>query len=179
VTRWKSKSLAESHSGSPDRPSDFSTSPRAGARPSDGCAPGYIDEVLAKAFCMIFLPYDRTAYNGSMVLAPLVEEFVAKLSAMIEAETVQRVRLAFVDAFPVSAVKPRQSGRRANPNAAVPPGLRTRKKAPRQLCPVPGCSNTAASVFGMVCAKHKDVPKAKIRKYREARKDKNAKRKVA
>jgi hypothetical protein len=35
---------------------------------------------------------------------------------------------------------------------------------------VPGCKNTAAPVFGMVCGKHKDMPKAKIKKYREARK---------
>jgi len=50
-----------------------------------------------------------------------------------------------------------------------------RKKPPRQLCPVPGCSNTAAPVFGMVCAKHKDVPKAQIKKYRENRRAAKAK----
>jgi hypothetical protein len=44
-----------------------------------------------------------------------------------------------------------------------------RRRAPKQLCPVPGCKNAAAPVFGMVCAKHKDVPKAKIKTYREAR----------
>ena len=43
---------------------------------------------------------------------------------------------------------------------------------PRQFCPVPGCKNPAAPVFGMVCAKHKDVAKSKIKKYREARKAK-------
>jgi hypothetical protein len=37
---------------------------------------------------------------------------------------------------------------------------------------VPGCKNAAAPVFGMVCAKHKDVAKSKIRKYREARRAK-------
>ena len=35
---------------------------------------------------------------------------------------------------------------------------------------MPGCKNPAAPVFGMVCAKHKDVAKTKIKKYREARK---------
>ncbi len=44
-----------------------------------------------------------------------------------------------------------------------------RKKLPRQFCPVPGCKNPAAPVFGMVCAEHKNVSKAKIKKYREAR----------
>jgi hypothetical protein len=34
---------------------------------------------------------------------------------------------------------------------------------------VPGCEGTAAPVFGMVCAEHKDVPKAKVKEYREAR----------
>jgi hypothetical protein len=48
-------------------------------------------------------------------------------------------------------------------------GGRARRKPPRQLCPAPGCKNPAAPVFGMVCAKHKDVPKAKIKEYREAR----------
>ena len=44
-----------------------------------------------------------------------------------------------------------------------------RRKGPIQLCPAPGCTNRAAPVFGMVCAKHKDLPKATIKKYREAR----------
>ena len=47
-----------------------------------------------------------------------------------------------------------------------------RKKGPVQLCPAPGCKNPAAPVFGMVCAKHKDVPKAQIAKWREARRAK-------
>jgi hypothetical protein len=34
---------------------------------------------------------------------------------------------------------------------------------------VPGCKNRAAPVFGMVCRDHKDVPKAKIKKYRAER----------
>jgi hypothetical protein len=49
-----------------------------------------------------------------------------------------------------------------------------RKKAPKQLCPVPGCKNAAAPVFGMVCAKHKDTPKRLVKKYREERKAKQA-----
>ena len=51
-------------------------------------------------------------------------------------------------------------------------GGKPRKKPPRQFCPVPGCKNPAAPVFGMVCAKHKDMPKAKIKKFREARRAK-------
>ncbi len=50
---------------------------------------------------------------------------------------------------------------------------RTRRKGPIQLCPVPRCKERAAPIFGMLCAKHKDTPKAKVRKYREARRASN------
>jgi hypothetical protein len=49
-----------------------------------------------------------------------------------------------------------------------------RKKPPKQLCPVPGCKNPAAPIFGMVCKDHKNVAKAKIKKYRQERKAKAA-----
>ena len=52
---------------------------------------------------------------------------------------------------------------------ARPFARQPRKKRAKQLCPVPGCKNPAAPVFGMVCSKHKDIPKAKIKEYREAR----------
>jgi hypothetical protein len=40
----------------------------------------------------------------------------------------------------------------------------------RSSVPVPGCKNVAAPIYGMVCSEHKDVPKAKIKQYRAARK---------
>ena len=52
---------------------------------------------------------------------------------------------------------------------------RARRQGPVQRCPVPGCRNPAAPIFGMVCAKHKDVAKSKIKKYREVRKAKKLK----
>jgi hypothetical protein len=52
---------------------------------------------------------------------------------------------------------------------------KARRKGPKQLCPVPGCKNPAAPVFGMVCSKHKDLPKTKINAYREARRAKKLK----
>ena len=52
------------------------------------------------------------------------------------------------------------------------------RSRPKQLCPVPGCNNPAAPVFGMVCAQHKDVPKAKIKEYRAARRAAKAKAKA-
>ena len=56
--------------------------------------------------------------------------------------------------------------------ASTPDGARrlgTRGSLPRQLCPVPGCENTAAPIFGMVCKEHKDVPRREIKKDREER----------
>jgi hypothetical protein len=47
---------------------------------------------------------------------------------------------------------------------------KARKKMPPQFCPVPGCKNKAAPIFGMVCSDHKGVKKSVIKKYREARK---------
>jgi hypothetical protein len=40
---------------------------------------------------------------------------------------------------------------------------------PPQFCPVPGCKNKAAPIFGM-CSEHKAVTKSKIKNYREGRK---------
>ena len=68
----------------------------------------------------------------------------------------------------------RHPGRPAGRSASII-GRKPRKKGPKQLCPVPGCKNPAAPVFGMVCAKHKDLPKAKIKQYREARRAKKRK----
>jgi hypothetical protein len=69
-------------------------------------------------------------------------------------------------------------GREGPPKALVGASLPTfsagpRRKRSKQLCPVPGCKGVAAPIFGMVCSKHKDVPRAKIKKYREARRAKN------
>lgn len=63
-------------------------------------------------------------------------------------------------------------GARVSPRAVADSILATqkpRRKGPIQLCPVPGCKERAAPVFGMLCAKHKDTPKAKVKKYREQR----------
>jgi hypothetical protein len=93
----------------------------------------------------------------------LVEEFVNQIVAAVEADSVHRVQQAVAAAFGAGAVPSRRAGRA--PLAAFAPV----KRRPKQLCPVPGCTGVAAPVFGMVCAKHKDVPKAKIKEYRAAR----------
>jgi hypothetical protein len=60
---------------------------------------------------------------------------------------------AQVDALPITSITPK-----------------ARKKMPPQFCPVPGCKNKAAPIFGMVCSDHKGVKKSLIMKYRESRK---------
>ena len=92
-----------------------------------------------------------------MDIRSLVEDFTARLSSIVENQVLERARAV------IDGALGKGNG------AAIAKG---RKKPPRQLCPVPGCKNSAAPVFGMVCAEHKDVPKAKIKKYREARRAK-------
>ncbi len=96
----------------------------------------------------------------------LVENFTDQLTALVESQALDRAR-AVVE----SALGVRRPGRPAKP-APLAIGKRARKKPPKQFCPVPGCKNPAAPVFGMVCADHKNVAKAKIKKYREARRAK-------
>ena len=90
----------------------------------------------------------------------------------------ERARAAVLDAF--GATPKRGPGRPPKAKtveltASSPITKKARKKMPVQLCPVPGCKNPAAPVYGMVCSNHKDVAKSKIRKYREARKAKKEK----
>jgi len=107
-----------------------------------------------------------------MELRDIVQDFANQLSAVIERQTMERARQVVTAALGGNGHTPARRGRppgAARLAAAVAIAGRPRKKAPKQLCPVPGCKNAAAPVFGMVCAKHKDIPKAKIRQYREAR----------
>jgi hypothetical protein len=104
-----------------------------------------------------------------MNLTTIVANFTSQLTAIIERETLERARAAVVGALGSG------NGRGASVKALDIGSGRPRKKAPKQLCPVPGCKNPAAPVFGMVCAKHKDVAKSKIKKYREARRAKKQK----
>jgi hypothetical protein len=111
----------------------------------------------------------------------IVDDFANQLSALIEAQVIARARATVAAAL--GAQGKRGPGR--PPKLAklvaleLPAGItngrrKARKKAPPQLCPVPGCKNRAAPIFGMVCSDHKDVPKAKIKEYREARRAKKA-----
>jgi hypothetical protein len=128
--------------------------------------------------------------DSSSQIRNIVGDFVGQLSTLIEQDAVARAREAIMSAFSGSDApsltangkrrgRPPGSGRRSAGAilalAGVAGGVKKRKKAPIQLCPVPGCSNRAAPVFGMVCAKHKDLPKSEIRKFREARRAKRDK----
>jgi hypothetical protein len=101
----------------------------------------------------------------------VVQDFVVKLSSLIEADAVSRARDVVLSAFGGRAPAGLRLGRGPGrpPGVSAGNGRRKRRKGPIQLCPVPGCTNRAAPVFGMVCAKHKDLPKAEIKKYREQR----------
>jgi len=110
------------------------------------------------------------AKKGSGSIHDIVQDFVGRLSSLIEQDAVARARTVVLSAFGVAG-----AGRRGRPPGGdSAEGRRKRRKGPIQLCPVPGCTNRAAPVFGMVCAKHKDLPKAAIKKYREARRAKKA-----
>jgi len=99
----------------------------------------------------------------------LTEAFARQLISVVEQAAAARIQSAILEGFGGAAG--RGPGRpRKESLAALSVGYPlVRKKAPKQLCPVPGCKNAAAPVFGMVCAKHKDVPKTKIKEYREKR----------
>ena len=97
-----------------------------------------------------------------MDIRQLVAEFTERLHAAVDQISVRRAREAVMHALG------EKRGRLPKGMAAIL-GRKPRRKGPRQLCPVPGCQNPAAPVFGMVCAQHKDVSKTKIKQYREAR----------
>jgi hypothetical protein len=108
----------------------------------------------------------------------IVEDFANQLTALIEEQVMSRARAAVSAALGGAPVKrgPGRPPKAAQALAAVamPTRKKARKKAPPQYCPVPGCKNKAAPIFGMVCSDHKDVPKAKIKEYREARRAQKA-----
>lgn len=97
-----------------------------------------------------------------MDIRQLVADFTERLHTAVDQISVARAREAVMHALG------EKRGRLPRGMAAIL-GRKPRRKAPVQLCPVPGCKNAAAPVFGMVCAEHKNVSKAKIERYREAR----------
>jgi hypothetical protein len=107
--------------------------------------------------------------NIQSSITALIEDFARQLVAATESAAAERIQTALSNAF--GAAPKRGPGR---PKQGVVAVASTETKREKQLCPVPGCTNPAAPVFGMVCSKHKNVAKAKIKKYREARKAKES-----
>jgi hypothetical protein len=107
----------------------------------------------------------------------LTEAFARELTSLVEQATAERIQTAILGGLGGAGRRPGRPPKGGVP--ALPAFATPRKKAPKQLCPVPGCKNPAAPVFGMVCAKHKDIPKAKIKKYREDRRAAKVAKKAA
>jgi hypothetical protein len=106
-------------------------------------------------------------------LQSVIANFTAQITALVDAQATEQARSVVFAALGADGHAPKRRGRPPKALAAAPAlAKKVRKKAPVQLCPVPGCKNPAAPIFGMVCAKHKDLPKTKIKQFREARKAK-------
>ena len=98
-----------------------------------------------------------------------IETFSRQLVATVEAAVVQRIQAALAGSLGVPQKRgPGRPPKQAVAHVAHVAPVPARKK---QLCPVPGCKNVAAPVFGMVCKEHKNVAKAKIKKYRVERRE--------
>jgi len=111
---------------------------------------------------------------SEMNISAIVETFVGQITAAVEATTVERIQAALSSAFGVPQKRGpgRPSKQSVTTVSAAAPSSAPKKSRPKQLCPVPGCKNVAAPVFGMVCSDHKNVAKSKIKLYRAARKGK-------
>ena len=111
---------------------------------------------------------------SDLTITTLVEEFISQVTAAVESAAAQRIQGAIAGAF--GAPQKRGPGRPAR--QAVGPvaemNMAGKKTRPKQFCPVPGCKNVAAPVFGMVCKDHKNVAKSKIKKYRAERMGKSS-----
>ena len=105
-------------------------------------------------------------------ITAIVETFTIQITAAVEASMANRLQAAIAAAF--GAPQKRGPGRPAKQVVAgvapLAPRAEAKKSRPKQFCPVPGCKNTAAPIFGMVCKDHKNVAKSKIKKYRAERK---------
>jgi hypothetical protein len=109
-------------------------------------------------------------------LSALLNTFKAHLLRLIDEEAILRGGEIVLAAFKLHPDKrlARAAGARGGETlSSLSAGLGRpdpkRRKGPIQLCPVPGCKNRAAPVFGMVCGDHRGVSKAKVQKYREIR----------
>ena len=87
-------------------------------------------------------------------LHPLVSQFATKVADFIELHSMTRAKHAVLAALG-DARWPAAAEQRKVPRGPKGVKLKQRKKLPLQLCPVLGCKNAAAPVYGMVCADHR------------------------
>jgi hypothetical protein len=110
--------------------------------------------------------------NTDPTIAALIEAFTNQLVSTVEAAVAQRIQVALAGAFGVPQKRgPGRPPKHLATTAHFTPSSVLAPARKKQLCPVPGCKNPAAPVFGMVCKEHKNVAKSKIRKYREERRE--------
>jgi hypothetical protein len=100
-------------------------------------------------------------------ITALVETFTRQIVTSVEEAAAERIQAALAGAFGIQ--EKRGPGRPPKPAVAPVAPVASAPARKKQLCPVPGCKNLAAPVFGMVCKEHKNLAKAKIKKYREQR----------
>jgi hypothetical protein len=130
----------------------------------------------------------KTTSEGDLptIFAAFEERVVAVVEARVLARIMEVFARGVLDTHAADAAKsvkrglPRASSRavvttRDPLNKAAPGMIKALVARKPQLCPVPRCKGVAAPVYNMVCKRHKDVPKAKIAKFREARRLANAK----
>ena len=108
--------------------------------------------------------------NTDPTITAQIESFTQQLVATVEVAVAQRIQAALAGAFGV----PQKRGPGRPPKQAVAHVAHVAAPKParkKQICPVPGCKNVAAPIFGMVCKNHKNVAKSKIKKYRQERRE--------
>ena len=110
-----------------------------------------------------------------MNLKAVIEDFAAHIQSLLRGQAEERAKAEILVAFGLGAPrKPDRPGKAisAVESSAKPVPAKARRPLPPQYCPVPYCRNLAAPALGMVCSRHRDVPKTLIKKYREARRAK-------
>ena len=98
-------------------------------------------------------------------ITAIVKTFAIQITAAVEASMADRLQAAIAGVF--GAPPKRGPGRPPKQAVAgvapVSARFAAKKTRPKQFCPVPGCKNTAAPIFGMVCKDHKNVAKPRSR----------------
>lgn len=101
----------------------------------------------------------------------MVHRFVTELEGAFRRRFLRRLTAVSEGDLLVEITAERTAKNPKFPAMVATAAAKPKAKAKRhiQMCPVPRCKERAAPVFNMVCAKHKGLPKATIKKYREQR----------